>query len=229
MFLFLVVLNNKKTIFLFHNKSKFLLKKISWSRKISFYKKFGDYLVKMIFYSKTKSTKIDAKMLHTILKSNLFWKNCHFLAKKCKKSWFFGKKIDKIDFFIIIQTKNYNIQIENSKISKSKSQGNRRKEWSFLGIFVKNDGSEYMICEFSEHKNSIYPYDFAEKGIFCENTIYPYVFENNPFFSIFFKENEISYFFKIIISFGSNYKLVSRCPLELWKCVVHFWKKRWNI
>jgi len=84
-----------------------------------------------------------------------------------------------------------------------------------LGIFVKIDGSEYMICEFSEHTNSIYPYDFAKKGTFCENTIYPYVFENNPFFSIFFKENETPYFFKIIISFGSNYKLVSICPLEL--------------
>jgi len=138
-----------------------------------------------------------------------------FLPQNAKKTDFLEKKIDKIDFFIIIQTKNYNIQIENSKISKSKSQGNRRKEWSFLGIFVKNDGSEYMICEFSDHKNSIYPYDFAKKGTFCENTIYPYVFENNPFFSIFFKENETPYFFKIIISFGSNYKLVSICPLEL--------------
>jgi len=84
-----------------------------------------------------------------------------------------------------------------------------------LGIFVKIDGSEYRICKFSEQKNSIYSYDFAKKDVFCENTIYPYVFENNPFFSIFFKENGISYFFKIIISFGSNYKLVSRCPLEL--------------
>ena len=35
-------------------------------------KQFGDYLVKMIFYSKTKSTKIDVKMLHTILELNLF-------------------------------------------------------------------------------------------------------------------------------------------------------------
>ena len=89
-----------------------------------------------------------------------------FLPQNAKKTDFLEKKIDKIDFFIIIQTKNYNIQIENSKISKSKSQVNRRKEWSFLGIFVKNDGSEYMICEFSDHKNSIYPYDFAKKRHF---------------------------------------------------------------
>jgi len=151
-------------------------------------KRFGDFLVKRIFYSKTKWTKIDVKMLVTVLELNFVWKHGHFFSKKWKKSWFFGKKIDKIDFFIIIQTKNYNIQIENWKISKSKSQVNGRKKWSFLGIFAKNDGSEYMICEFSEHKKSIYPYNFAKKPTFCENTIYPYVFENNPFFSIFFQK-----------------------------------------
>jgi hypothetical protein len=84
-----------------------------------------------------------------------------------------------------------------------------------LRIFVKNDESEYTICKISEHKNSIYSYDFAKKDAFCENTIYPYVFENNPFFSIFFKKNEPPYFFKIIITFGSNYKLVLIFPLEL--------------
>ena len=183
----------------------------------------------MIFFSKTKWTKIDVKMLVTILELNFVWKHGHFFSKKWKKSWFFGKKIDKIDFFIIIQTKNYNIQIENWKISKSKSQVNGRKKWSFLGIFVKIDGSEYMICKFSEHKNSIYPYDFAKKDVFCENTIYPYVFENNPFFPTFFKKNETPYFFKIIITFGSNYKLVLIFPLELWNFVLHCWKTIWNI
>ena len=98
--------------------------------------------------------------------------------------------------------------MQNSTISKSESQGNGRKKWSFLGIFVKIDGSEYRICKFSEQKNSIYSYDFAKKDAFCENTIYPYVFENNPFFSIFFKKIETPCFFKIIISFGSNSKLV---------------------
>jgi hypothetical protein len=33
------------------------------------------------------------------------------------------------------------------------------------------------------------------KATFCENTIYPYVFENIPFFSIFFKNNRTPYFF----------------------------------
>ena len=82
-----------------------------------------------------------------------------------------------------------------------------------------------MICKFSEHQNSIYSYDFAKKDAFCENTIYPYVFENNPFFSIFFKKIETPCFFKIIISFGSNYKLVFIFPVELWNYVLHFWKK----
>jgi hypothetical protein len=72
-----------------------------------------------------------------------------------------------------------------------------------------------MICKFSEHKNSIYPYDFAKKDAFCENTIYPYVFENNPFFPTFFKKNETPYFFKIIITFASNYKLMVIFPVEL--------------
>jgi hypothetical protein len=53
------------------------------------------------------------------------------------------------------------------------------------------------------------------KTTFCENTIYPYVFENIPFFSIFFKNNRTPYFFKIIINFGSNYKLMVIFSLEL--------------
>ena len=45
-------------------------------------KQFRDYLVKMIFYLKAKSSKMDVKMLYTILELFFFGKNAHFFSKK---------------------------------------------------------------------------------------------------------------------------------------------------
>ena len=97
--------------------------------------------------------------------------------------------MNKIDIFSQISNENYNNSEKKRIFLFSFSQGKWRKKWSFFDIFVKNDGSKYMIFKFWEVKNTIYPYDFVTKWLFSKKLIYSCDFEKNRFFFIFLKKN----------------------------------------
>ena len=71
-------------------------------------------------------------------------KKFQFFQKKVKNIDFFRKKFDKMHFFVIIRTGNYDLTFKIPKFSNSFFRTICTKKCSFLRFFDKNDGSRHM-------------------------------------------------------------------------------------
>ena len=137
-------------------------------------------------------------------------------GKKWKKNDFFLKNLTKIEFFFIIQRKNYHFFLKNQNFQNLFSQGKWEEKVENLGFFVKKRWVQPCQFEISEHEKNDLSVCFSKKMTFFAKIDLSVCFWKKSIFFHFFQ--------KKFSTVGLDFFLQIQLKVQFWPSFYVFFK-----